>query len=231
MKQMKSISSFFAVTLLLALTYFLGCRHQDSVEPYKPADIVRGNTKVDLTDGWAFDKSHSNVTWETAFDGVGAMLTGRFNTFGINSFRFDESNASNINFEAYVWLNKVNTGEPARDSGCLLTTFGVTKTMSDTLPNVAKIISKTVTPSTTDKGFVVTCDLVFHGITKEITAKLTYTEVTHFEEGQIGAKAMDLIGFTLTWQFAAKTDFLISSTSIADKVEVTANAQFNKTYD
>jgi polyisoprenoid-binding protein YceI len=231
MKHLKSASLFLASTALLILTYFVGCRHEDSVEPYKPADIVRGTAVVDLTAGWTFDKSHSNVTWETAYDGVGAMLTGRFNTFGMTKFKFDEANAANTSFEGYVWLNKVNTGEPGRDTGCLLTTFAVSKTMGDTLPNVARIKSKTITPSTTDKGFIVTCDLTFHGVTKEVLAKLSYTELTHFEPGQMGTKALDVMGFTLTWQFSAKTDYLITSSSIADKIEMTANAQFKKTYN
>jgi polyisoprenoid-binding protein YceI len=216
---------------LLILTYFVGCRHDDTVEPYKPADIMRGTSVVDLTAGWTFDKSHSNVTWETAYDGVGAMLTGRFNTFGLKTFKFDEANPANIAFEGYVWLNKVNTGEPGRDTGCLLTTYGVTKTMGDTIPNVARIVSKSVTPSTTDKGYIVKCDFIFHGVTKEVTAKLNYTDLVHFDAGQMGTKALDVMGFTLTWQFAAKTDYLITSTSIADKVEMTCNAQFKKTYN
>jgi polyisoprenoid-binding protein YceI len=73
-----------------------------------------------------------------------------------------------------VHLNSVNTGEPGRDGGCLLGTFGTGAGIGYVDSNVAIIRSKKVAFSTTDKGYIVTADFRFHGVTKELTAKMDY---------------------------------------------------------
>jgi polyisoprenoid-binding protein YceI len=209
----------------MSLGYIISCTHDDEIldiptvtEPKRGTDIVK------VVDGWAFDKSHSNVNWETAYMGAAAMLTGRFNQFGFRAFSFDEANAANTNFEAWVRLNTVNTGEPGRDAGCLLGTFGTATGKVDEVENLAVVKSKSIEPSKTDKGYIVKCDLTFHGVTKEVTAKLSYTGKTRIE----ATTPYDVVGFTLEFQMLAKTDFAIVSTSVADKVTITCNAQFKK---
>jgi polyisoprenoid-binding protein YceI len=213
-----------AVIVLSGMVYMSGCRHDNELLISNGPQIVRGTQKVSLTDTKVtYDKSHGNVQWGTAYLGGLSTLTGRFNTFGMTTFNFDESSATGINFEAWVYINSVNTSEPGRDGGCLQTTFGTTTLMTTETANVAILKSKSVELSTTDKGYNVKCDLTFHGITKEITGKLMYDGVL-----TTGADATlkYVYGFTFSFQFLAKTDFLIVSNNIADKIDVTCNAIF-----
>lgn len=213
------------VVMLTSFVYIVSCTHDDELlSTSNAAAIVRGTDVVKLTDGWTFDKAHSNVNWSTAFMGSGALLTGKFNQFGFTSFSFDEANPQNTSFEAWVRLNSVNTGEPGRDGGCLLTTFGTAAGKVDETENLAIIKSKSIQFSTTDKGYIVTLDMTFMGKTKEIQAKLNYTGKNRIS----AATPFDLAGMSLEFQIFAKTDFGIVSSSIADKVGIVCNAQFKK---
>ena len=114
------------IVIFCLVGYVVGCTHDDVILASSGSDIQRGEQKLTLTDPkQTFDKAHSNVQWSTAYLGATSLLTGRFDNFGVTSFAFDESNADGISFEAWVWLNAVNTSEPGRDEGCLLETFGV----------------------------------------------------------------------------------------------------------
>jgi polyisoprenoid-binding protein YceI len=211
-----------------SLGYIVSCTHDDEIVSSNGTNIQRGTAVIKVSDGWAYDKTHSNVMWETAYIGSGALLTGRFNMFGLTSFSFDEANPANTSFEGWVRLNTVNTGEPGRDGGCLLGTYGTAAGKVDEPENVAKIVSKSIQPSTTDKGYIVNLDLTFHGVTKSLTGKLDYSGTTDFPAGYAGANAFSLAGFNLTFQFFAKTDFGIVSNNIADKVTIKCNAEFKK---
>ena len=213
-----------AVVMLSGIIYMAGCRHDNELLISNGPKIERGTQTLSLTDPKVtFDKTHGNVGWSTAYLGGLANLTGRFNSFGFTSFNFDEANVSGINFEAWVWINSVNTSEPGRDGGCLQTTFGTTTAMTTETANLAIIKSKSVELSTTDKGYIVKCDFTFHGVTKEISGKLMY-------DGQAttgsGATLKNVYGFSFDFQFLAKSDFLISSNNIADKIDVKCNAIF-----
>jgi polyisoprenoid-binding protein YceI len=141
------------IVVFSVVGYVAGCTHDDQILASSGSDIQRGEQKVTLTDPkQTFDKAHSNVQWSTAYLGSTSLLTGRFDNFGVTSFAFDESNADGINFEAWVWLNAVNTSEPGRDEGCLLETFGTDASLTTEDENLAIIKSKSVTLSTTDKG-------------------------------------------------------------------------------
>lgn len=227
MKLFKQNYPWMLVLLLASITYIVSCTHDDAIISSSGPKIERGTQTLSLNDPKvSFDKTHSNVGWETAYLGGLSLLTGRFDTLGFASFNFDESNPANINFEGWVWINRVNTSEPGRDKGCLQNTFGVNLSMTNDVANVAKIKSKSVEFSTTDKGYVVKADLTFHGVTKEVTGKLMY-------DGKLvsgtGAAAKNVYGFSFTFQFLAKTDFLITSSSIADKISVKCNAIFRQT--
>ena len=212
-----------AIVFLFAFSmygYIAGCTHDDEILASQGPDITRGNQKCSLTNPKvSFDKAHSNVQWATLYLGATSLLTGRFDNFGFNKFEFDESNAAGISFEAWVWLNTVNTSEPARDDGCLLTTFGTNGTNTTQPENMAIIKSKSVELSTTDKGYIVKADLIFHGVTKEISCKMRY-------DGKTLSGTQDVLGFGLEFPFLAKTDFLIASTNIGDNVDVKCNATF-----
>jgi polyisoprenoid-binding protein YceI len=213
--------------MLTGLLYISSCKHDDELLVSNGTKIERGTQKLNFpTDTKvSFDKTHGNVGWETAYLGGLSLLTGRFNSFGFNSFNFDESNAAGINFDAWVWINSVNTSEPGRDQGCLQTTFGTTTAMTTDPANVAILKSKSVELSTSDKGYIVKCDFTFHGVTKEITGKLMYDGKT---ETGAGATLKYVYGFSFDFQFLAKTDFLIVSNNVADKISVKCNAIFRQ---
>ena len=202
--------------------YIAGCAHDDEILASQGPDITRGTQKLSLTDPKvSFDKAHGNVQWATLYLGATSLLTGRFDNFGFNKFEFDESNAAGISFEAWVWLNTVNTSEPGRDDGCLLTTFGTNGTNTTQPENLAVIKSKTVELSTTDKGYIIKADLTFHGVTKEVSCKMRY-------DGKTMSGTQEVFGFGLEFPFLAKTDFLIVSTNVGDNVDVKCNAVFRK---
>lgn len=200
--------------------YVSGCTHDDEVLSSQGPDIERGEQKVSLTNAkTTFDKAHSNVNWASAYLGATSQLTGRFDNFGFDKFEFDESNAAGISFKAWVWLNSVNTSEPARDDGCLLQTFGTNGTNTTQPENLAIIESTSVELSTTDKGYNVKANLTFHGVTKEVVCKLDY-------DGKTSSGGNEVTGFSLAFQFLAQTDFLIVSTNVGDNADVKCNAVF-----
>ena len=206
--------------MLSFLGYIISCKHDDEILASQGPNIVRGTDKVSLTNtSTTYDKAHSNVQWSSAYLGSLALLTGRFDNFGFDKFEFDEPNASGISFKAWVWLNTVNTSEPARDDGCLLTTFGTNLTNTTQPENLAIITSTKVELSTTDKGYNVTADLTFLGVTKSITCKLDYV-------GKTPNGTTFVYGFNLAFQFLAKTDFGLASTNVGDKADVKCNVTF-----
>jgi polyisoprenoid-binding protein YceI len=144
------------------------------------------------------------------------LLTGRFNYFVLEKITFDETSPTSIQFEGYVRLNTVNTGEPGRDAGCLLTTYGTTAAKTAEPENLASIKSTNVSYSTTDAGYIATADLTFMGVTKSVTIKLDYVKQSHFD----GAPGYTVAGFQGTYVFNAISDFGLVSTNISDQVTV-----------
>lgn len=219
------LTSLAVITGLFMFLHFASCTHDDTIPPTGGGgggNITRGTDHVAMADGATFDKVHSSVNWATPYLGSLGVLTGKFNSFGFNSFSFYEDDASKISFEAYVLLNSVNTGEPARDDGCLLGTFGTTDGATTEETNLAVIKTKNVEFSTTDKGYIVTADFTFHGVTKEITAKLDYIGKT-----SIGTDSYEY-GLQLVFSILAISDFGIESTSIADNVDIKCSANFKQ---
>ena len=220
---MKTFRTSIFTAMLVVVSFFgyiVGCTHDDELLTSQGPDIVRGTEKISLsTAGTTFDKVHSNVNWSSKYLGATSLLTGRFDNFGFDEFEFDEPNAAGISFTAWVWLNSVNTSEPGRDDGCLLGTFGTEESFTDEEENLAILKSKSVELSTTDKGYNVVADLTFHGVTHEVTCKMTY-------DGKTVSGSTDVYGFGLQFQFLAKTDFGIESNSVGDNAEVKCNAVF-----
>ena len=226
MKHTKNLNFWIVAVFLTGYAFIASCTHDNEILVGTGPNIVRGTEKVSLTNSAvSFDKSHSNVGWETAYLGSTAILTGRFNTFGFTSFNFDEPNAEGISFEAWVQINSVNTGEPGRDQGCLQTTYGTTTTMTTETANLAILKSKSVELSKTDKGYVIKCDFTFHGVTKEVTGILQFMGKTQTGSG---TTAKNVYGFSFEFQFLAKTDYAITSNSIADNVGIKCNAIFRQ---
>lgn len=235
---MKAIKSISVLVMLVSVGFFATqCQHDDeAIVPVKgPDPIVHGTEVVSCTNctplvengasadfnssavpvsTWYFDKSHSNVMWETPYKGFGSLLTGRFNYFVLKNLNFDEGVPANIAFEGYVRLNSVNTGEPGRDGGCLLTTYGTTAAKTTEPENIATLKSKAGTGrySTTDEGFLVDAEFTFLGITKDVTLKMNY-----FKQSDIGTAIM--AGIYSEFEINALADFLPGNTNIGDKVK------------
>ncbi|PKV66869.1 YceI family protein [Pontibacter ramchanderi] len=226
---MKRISIHFFLTAMILISglVYTGCTHEDDIAPSAGNKIERGQASYTTgVDKWKLDKTHSSVLWETAYLGSGGLLTGRFNNFGVTSLKFEESNPENIAFEGWVRLNTVNTGEPGRDAGCLLGTFGTAAGLTDEANNLATLKSKKVEFSKTDKSYIVTFDMTFMGRTKEYTGKLNYVPKATIPASGTAAE-YQIFGLQMEFQFMAKTDFGVVSTNIADKVGVTLNMNFN----
>jgi polyisoprenoid-binding protein YceI len=213
--------------IVISCGYIISCKHENELLISTGPKIERGTLVLNFPSDTkvSYDKTHGNVGWETPFLGGLSNLTGRFNTFGMNTFNFDEANPANSKFEAWVWVNSVNTSEPGRDGGCLQTTFGTTTAMTTDAANVAIIRSKSIEKSTSDKGYIVKFDLIFHGATKELTGKLMYDGVVTTGSG---AAVKNTYGFSFDFQFLAKTDFGIVSNNVADNITVKCNAIFIK---
>ncbi|HVZ57467.1 MAG TPA: YceI family protein [Chitinophagaceae bacterium] len=215
--------------LISGYAYIAACTHKDEVVASNGANIQRGTLTLTLdpinNPNLVFEKSHSNVGWETPYAGSLSLLTGRFNSFGFNSFKFDESHPENTAFEAWVQLNTVNTSEPGRDTGCLLKTYHTGKigTIDQNVDsNLAVLKTTSVQFSPTDKGYIVTGTLKFNGVTNAITGKLTY-------DGSAPSGTKTKYGFSFNFQILANTDYLLNSTNIADNVQIKCNAIFTYT--
>lgn len=241
---MKTHKTIALIGCVAGLFFFIQCQHDDEqitlAPPSKPSHgtetvsctnctpLVENGASSDFNVNgvaagqWYFDKVHSNVNWESAYQGVGSMLTGKFNYFVLKNLTFDEQDPGKISLEAYVRLNSVSTGEPGRDGGCLLTTYGTASAKTIEPENLAILKSTSVKYSPTDSDFLVTADFTFHGVTLPVTMKLKYIPQTHFDAGYT------IAGFSGQFEFKALSEYGIESTNINDKVIVKINAALRK---
>ena len=236
MKRVFNIASL----LLIALVglFIIQCQHEDEkiIPVVGPDPIVHGSETISCTSctplvengasadfnsgavpsgTWYLDKAHSNVMWETQYKQFGSLLTGRFNYFVLSNLNFDEAAPSKISFEGYVRLNSVNTGEPGRDGGCLLTTYGTDASKTSEPENLAtlKSVPGSGRYSTTDDGFLVDADFTFLGITKPVIIKMKY-----YKQADIGTANM--AGIYSEFEINALADFLPGNTNIGDIVKI-----------
>ena len=151
MRNIIKLPYVYIALCISSMGYIVSCTHDDEILSLSGSKIERGTQVLSLSDSKvSYDKTHSNVGWETMYLGGLSLLTGRFDTLGFTSFNFDEADASKINFEGWVWVNRVNTSEPGRDKGCLQTTFNVNTGMTTEAANVAKIKTTSVELSPAD---------------------------------------------------------------------------------
>jgi len=224
MRNNKIIFAFLAGILTYAvLVHNSSCtREDDVIGTIDPPNFEYGTETVKISEEWTFNKSHSSVLWETDYLGVAALLVGRFNFFDATA-EFDEDNPENSSMSGYVVLSSVNTGEPGRDGGCLLTTLGVT-TISDT----AKFTTTSIEFDNLG-GYIAHADFDFHGVKKDVLVQLHYIKSTRFDENSgIGGAPFTIAGLIGQFEINAKTDFGIVSTGIADRVRIKVNCQFKK---
>lgn len=209
-----------------------------------PGTLTSGNPNE-----WKLDKSHSSVLWSTNYVAASGLLTGRFNQFGMHnvipaemqnyatngqplkdtSWAFYESDPTKTYFNGYVQINQSNTGEPGRDAGCNVSGMGtvpiVAGTQNLTVTNLAKIQTTKVEFDPLSNGYIVTLNLTWQGklaapLTKSIVGKLNYVP-----KASVGG-TYDVFGLQLVFQFNCR-DYGITSTSIADKLNIECNMNFN----
>ena len=227
MKKFKIVIAVFIGLVMVFLT--MQCQHDDSAtipvvgpDPIEHGDEVMTCTDCNVTPPgagvWYHDKAHSNVMWETRYKELGSLLTGRFDFFVIDDLNFDEGVPSNISFEGHVRLNTVNTSEPGRDDGCLLTTFGTDGDNTDEAENLATLKSKPGTGrySTSDAGFLVDADFTFLGVTKPVTVKMFFAP--KYDIGTAFAAGLNS-EFDIN-----KIDFLPNDTNIGDVIRIKVNS-------
>jgi polyisoprenoid-binding protein YceI len=261
MKLLTNKTLLILLVLVSGYGYMISCTHDNSIAPppsaasgtFTPGTgvFVPGNMTGGNTSEWKLDKAHSSVLWSGAYIGAAGLLTGRFNQFGMHdvvdaemlnynttgqplkdsSWAFYESDDSKTYFNGYVQINQSNTGEPARDGGCNITSLGTTAIVSGvqnlTLTNLAKIKTTKVTFDKTTGDYIVNLNLTWKGttvaaITKPLVGRLKYVKRATIA----GASPYDVFGLQLTFQFN-KADFSITSTSIGDKIDIQCNMNFN----
>ena len=213
-----------------------------------PGEMITGNSNE-----WKFDKTHSSVLWTTTYVGASGLLTGRFNQFGVHevtdakmqeyvvagqplkdsSWAFYENEPSKTYFNGYVQINTSNTGEPGRDAGCNVSGMGTTAivagTQNLTATNLARIKTTEVKFDPLSNDYIVTLNLTWQGrlttpLTKSIVGKLKYIPKASVQFGT--AAGYSVFGLQLKFQFNCR-DFGITSTSIADKIDIECNVNFH----
>lgn len=201
------------------------CAHQDDVlDDIGGSEYEYGTDIINAAVGYAPDIGHSSVRWESQYTGVGALMTGRFDEFNMD-VDFDEFNPENTTLSGTVSLASVNTGEPGRDDGCLQGTLG-------TADNPDATIVSTSVEKDGVGGYNVTMDLTFHGVTSEVIGKLTYIRAEYFDETSgIRCAPLYIGGFTLEFDFLAKSVFGVESSNIADRMTVKVNIQMKYIID
>ena len=215
-----------------------------------PKNLTAGDTS-----SWKLDKVHSSCLWSTKYVGAAGLLTGRFNQFGMaevtdakairyyvastvqplpdSSWAFYESDPAKTYINGYVQINTSNTGEPGRDQGCNVAGMGTTALEPGVqmlnYPNLAKIKSTKVEFDPASNGYIVTLDLTYQGklaapLTKTVIGKLNYVKRQRVQFGT--AAAYEVFGLQLKFSFNCR-DFGITSTSIADMIDIECNMNFN----
>lgn len=231
MKKLKLIPTLLTGLFVAALFFGISCSKEDSVQQLTStsnsgSDKMSAGTSATST--WTLDKSHSNVMWETFYYGDNALLTGRFNMFGIN-INFDQANLEQSSINSWVQLSTYNTGEPGRD-GYRKCGPGYMGIQWDTLAKKPIATTDTAWFKSTSiiqsgSGYIAKGNLIFRGITKPTDMYFTYTGINEYEKD--GVKSYRA-GFNGHFKMLANTDFKVNSTSIGDEVTVRTNMNFNK---
>ena len=215
---------------------------------HKPGTITAGDTTQ-----WKLDKVHSNVMWSTNYMAAAGLLTGRFNQFGMHnvttdkmltytttgqalkdtSWAFDEANPTNTYFSGYVQINTSNTGEPGRDAGCNISALGTTPIVAGvqnlSVTNIAKIQTTKIEFDPASSDYIVYFNLTWKGTTADPISKALVGKLKYIKRAVVGAgttSSYSVFGLQLAFQFNCR-DFGIASTSIADKINIECNMNFN----
>ena len=221
-------------------------KYTPGTDVFLPGNMTTGNASE-----WKLDKTHSSVLWSTSYVGASGLLTGRFNQFGTHdvlpgemtnytttsqplkdtSWAFHENDDSKSYINGYVQINTSNTGEPGRDAGCNINNLGTTAIVSGTqnltVTNLARIKSTKIQFDPATGDYIVNIDLTWQGklaapATVKVVGRMKYVKKATIN----AATPYNVFGLQLKFQFNCR-DFGITSTSIADKIDVECNMNFN----
>jgi len=167
------------------------------------------------------------------------------------SWAFYENDPTKTYINGYVQINTSNTGEPGRDAGCNvsgMSTIPIITGVQNLQPvNLAKIKSTKIEFDPLSNDYIVTLDLTWHShndtlsntspdytydpnlpassmVTKSIVGRLKY--IPKARVVPTTGTPYSVFGLQLTFQFNCR-DFQISSTSIADVIDIECNMNFN----
>jgi polyisoprenoid-binding protein YceI len=252
-----------ALILISGYGYIASCTHKDLIMPdqstgsvtiHRSNDILLPGTEtIGDTSQWKLDQVHCSVLWSGDYLQTGALLTGRFNMFGLNSLQgsakqryvtkaqpvldtswaFYENDPTKTYFNGYVQMNTSNTGEPGRDGGCYLSFVGAPKIISGTQnlmdSNIAVIRTTKVEFDSKSPGYIVTMVMSWKGLLAaphDTTINGTLSYVKRSTVGEGTASAYDQFGLQLNFQFNKKS-FGITTSEISDIISVQCNMNFN----
>lgn len=265
MKPITNKILLIALVLFSVYGYIASCTHKDLVLP-PPASttpvITRGNDiflagtaalNAGDTTKWKLDQVHSNVQWAGNYLEVGALLTGRFNMFGLNSvpaaakgqyvttgqplpdtsWAFYEGDPTKTYFAGYVQMNTSNTGEPGRDGGCYLGYVSAPKIIAGTQnlidSNLAIIRTTNVAFDPNSPGYIVTMVMTWKGGLAAPHDTTINGTLSYIKKATIGAgtsSAYEDFGLQLNFSFNCRS-FGITTTEISDVIAVQCNMNFN----
>jgi hypothetical protein len=265
MKLLNNKLLLILLILVSGLVYIASCTHKDLVLPQQASNtpvITRSNgvfiagtaaLNAGDTTKWKFDQVHSSVLWSGNYLEAGALLTGRFNSFGVNSipasakakytttgqaipdtsWAFYEGDPTKTYFSGYVQLNTSNTGAPGRDGGCYLGYVSAPKIIAGTQnlldSNIALIRSTKVEFDPNSPGYIVTMVMTWQGgltAPHDTTLNGTLSYVKRATIGAGTASAYDVFGLQLNFNFNCRS-FGITTSEISDVVAVQCNMNFN----
>jgi polyisoprenoid-binding protein YceI len=263
MKLLNNKLLLITLILISGLVYIASCTHKDLVPPQpasttpiitRGADVMLpGTEKAGDTTQWKLDQVHSNVQWAGNYLEVGALLTGRFNDFGLNSipatakgqyvttgqplldtsWAFYENDPTKIYFAGYVQMNTSNTGEPGRDGGCYLSYVGAPKIITGTQnlidSNLALIRTTSVAFDPNSAGYIVTMVMTMKGNLSAPHDTTINGTLSYIKKATIGAgtaSAYEDFGLQLNFSFN-KESFGITTSEVSDAIDVQCNMNFN----
>ena len=252
-----------AIILISGYGYVASCTHKDLVIPEQATGTVTinrgsgvflpGSETIGDTSQWKLDQVHSSVLWSGDYLGTGALLTGRFNDFGLNSipnsakqlyvttgqpvldtsWAFYENDPTKTYFNGYVQMNTSNTGEPGRDGGCYLGFVGAPKLITGKQnlidSNLAVIRTTKVAFDTKSPGYIVTMVMTWKGLLAaphDTTINGTLSYVKRSTVGAGTASAYDQFGLQLNFQFNCRS-FGVTTTEVSDIISIQCNMNFN----
>jgi hypothetical protein len=145
------------------------------------------------------------------------------------SWAFYENQPAKTHFAGYVQINTSNTGEPARDGGCFLSTMGTTSFVSGTqnltVSNIAYLQSTSIAFDPAGNDYLATFNFTWQGKlsaphTESIVGKLTYVPEA------LVSGTESYFGLELQFQFNCR-DYGITATDIADVISIDINLNFD----